>query len=378
MSITSNSVERRVGEVKKCNEAIELISLYIDDLLDVDSKIKLEEHLKTCKSCKQELDEMKTMVDLYKDFEEVELPVDFKEQLHQKLLVECSREANATKSFALRHRRLIRFCSSVAAIAIVAFAARGFFGDFTSLKTGRRANDIAENQMIAGNKDELDKQTESFSGTSAQDKNSTLDIIPEANLNSKSIQKSTDAELPIRGTAALRSQTMAMFALAEVPSNRTEIVIMVSEPEAELEKLDLCAKELGASQVPKGLGGEYLMEPDNNGQTSDENKVNSIRAEYKVINTEFNKVMGSLSEKFPTLNITKSVEIDSINKRIAEIEENINEIDSQITSLDVAFTEGSEKHKELLNAKARMSAERERLSQEYEYIIISVELIKSE
>ncbi len=379
MSITSNSVERRVGVMRKCNEVMELISLYIDGVLDAKSEAKLLEHVKTCKSCKQELDETKAMVGLYKNIEEVELPADFKEQLHQKLLEERNKEISSPQRFVLRHSKLIKLCSSAAAIAIVAFAARGFFGGFKSFDKSELANELADNRMMARSANDFAGQTEAKNGTDMLDSynNTTTDAASETGVNS--IEKSSDDEFLVNGKEALGGSfqhSLAMMAMPEAPPNRADIIITVSEPEAEMEKLNLCIIELGASAVTKGMGAENLAEPDKDGQNDGENDFNNIRNEYKVLNTNYSKFINCLNNNFPTLSVTKDVEIDSINARIAEIEKTIIEIDKQLASLDFTITENSEKSNELIKTKEQMTAEQERLNKIYEYIIVSVELKK--
>jgi len=49
---------------KECNGVRELLSPYIDDELDSDERLKVEAHLESCRSCREELDSIKKTVSL--------------------------------------------------------------------------------------------------------------------------------------------------------------------------------------------------------------------------------------------------------------------------------------------------------------------------
>lgn len=72
--------------MKKCEEIMELISLYIDDDLNETEKHQFEEHINSCIKCREELDLQMEIINLCQDMEEVELPEDFNRQLNQKLV----------------------------------------------------------------------------------------------------------------------------------------------------------------------------------------------------------------------------------------------------------------------------------------------------
>ena len=46
-----------------CENFRELISLYIDGMLDEEEKTNFESHLKACIDCKEEFEEIKSMID---------------------------------------------------------------------------------------------------------------------------------------------------------------------------------------------------------------------------------------------------------------------------------------------------------------------------
>ena len=68
-----------------CKEIRENIVAYIDDELNENERRLFEEHVLGCKECSRELDEMKQVIGLCTDMPLLELPPDFKENLHEKL-----------------------------------------------------------------------------------------------------------------------------------------------------------------------------------------------------------------------------------------------------------------------------------------------------
>lgn len=70
-----------------CSEARELLSLYMDNMLDDEERMEVEKHLLTCDECKKELDSLVFVAKILKDLPEVELPELFDDRLREKLLL---------------------------------------------------------------------------------------------------------------------------------------------------------------------------------------------------------------------------------------------------------------------------------------------------
>ncbi|HHV28551.1 anti-sigma factor family protein [Acetivibrio mesophilus] len=120
--------------MKSCSEIIELLSLYIDNELDNETKNEIDEHIKTCEICKSELDALKEIVGALGSFEEVELPSGFREELHEKLMAEKNKNELKSKTVPFK-KKFVGFSSSIAAGLIMVFVAgslimtRGLFGN---------------------------------------------------------------------------------------------------------------------------------------------------------------------------------------------------------------------------------------------------------
>lgn len=69
----------------KCETIRNMISSYIDkDLNDIE-KAEMEKHLTECKQCREEYETMLDIIAVCGNLEEVELPQNFRTELHQKL-----------------------------------------------------------------------------------------------------------------------------------------------------------------------------------------------------------------------------------------------------------------------------------------------------
>lgn len=109
--------------MKKCEEIMELISLYIDDDLNETEKHQFEEHINSCIKCREELDLQMEIINLCQDMEEVELPEDFNRQLNQKLVEEEQRRSPLFRM----HSKYIKLVPSVAAVFLLIFMTSAFF-----------------------------------------------------------------------------------------------------------------------------------------------------------------------------------------------------------------------------------------------------------
>ena len=69
----------------ECIKVKELLSEYIDNVLDEQLKKSVEEHLLTCNSCAEELASLKTYLEKISSLEKIEAPVNFIQSLNEKL-----------------------------------------------------------------------------------------------------------------------------------------------------------------------------------------------------------------------------------------------------------------------------------------------------
>jgi len=69
----------------ECSRSKELLSDYIDGILDARTKALLEEHLMVCKGCREDLGSLKALVQEMGSLESLEAPTDFLEKVHERI-----------------------------------------------------------------------------------------------------------------------------------------------------------------------------------------------------------------------------------------------------------------------------------------------------
>jgi len=122
-------------EMKNCKEIKELIPFYIENSMEQDMYETFEEHMAFCSSCRDELAEITRVMDLCRSFDEVELPVNFREELHKRL-VKAAEEQDRHNKGLLPMKKYIRIFSSVAAGLLLVVFIKSFydFGVFSPVK----------------------------------------------------------------------------------------------------------------------------------------------------------------------------------------------------------------------------------------------------
>ncbi|WZL74668.1 DUF4349 domain-containing protein [Clostridiaceae bacterium 35-E11] len=120
----------------KCMELEELISLYIDDMLDDHSKNMIEAHLQECMSCRTYYEELLDNIHLCQGIEMVDVPEDFAENLHAALLkveeYKAPQKENTFKHALLKRKNKKinwKAWASMAAVLIVIVFSMSFLND---------------------------------------------------------------------------------------------------------------------------------------------------------------------------------------------------------------------------------------------------------
>jgi len=108
----------------QCSEIRELLSAYIDEVLDEQEKTAVADHVRTCRACFQELTDLQETIKLLRSLGEIAPPEGFRKQLKQRLLNEPA-PALDIDSVVSRRGRLSRWLSRsraqlAAAVIIIA------------------------------------------------------------------------------------------------------------------------------------------------------------------------------------------------------------------------------------------------------------------
>lgn len=252
--------------MKKCSEIKELISLYIDDELEADERREFEEHTDSCGECRDELDELTRIIGLCRITEEEELPVDFRIELHQKLL-EVQKQSKEVKP-VFYNTRYFKLFSSVAAVFLLVFLIKGFY-DFDLFSNGKadRSVEGINNMAAAPAKDGIQMKAalpETADGT-GDSKERSGEAFQDSYNGGKGTQAGgTEAD---RSTAGDREPLVGLAAAETkegVYKNSTGITIAVDDPETQIENIKAIAvKSSGMEpQAEDGAGTAYTAEAD--------------------------------------------------------------------------------------------------------------------
>ncbi|KPU42257.1 anti-sigma-W factor RsiW [Oxobacter pfennigii] len=93
----------------ECSKAMDLMSEYVDGILEDNDAQEFQEHLKTCENCRDEYNMLKSIVDDCHQLIDIDLPDDFHQKLHDRLEAEAGRSK----------KRIFKKHYSVAAAAII-------------------------------------------------------------------------------------------------------------------------------------------------------------------------------------------------------------------------------------------------------------------
>ena len=281
--------------MKKCSEIKELISLYIDDELDIDESREFEEHMESCEECRNELYELKQIVGLCRDTAEEELPADFRMELHQKLLSIQNQTVNGKKVLLFRTKYFGLF-SSVAAVFLLVFLIRGFFGF-----------DLFPNTKSSDSAEKMDMMAEAPAQDSAQRKAASPDSADsDTNLSlAKSAETAQDYTIAGQGSQggsheidrSTKDDRESQISLAaaeagneRVSKNTTSITIAVDDPESQIENVKAIALKNSGVEQTAALSDE--TEP---GQTEEKGTVSLF---FNIPNMQLSAFINTLNTDY--------------------------------------------------------------------------------
>ena len=89
----------------KCSEIRELLSLYIDNMLEESLIDEVAAHIAACPECKSEYEELIAMTRMLKELPETKLPSDFDRRLHEALSAQTPEAAAENEYQVVRYRR---------------------------------------------------------------------------------------------------------------------------------------------------------------------------------------------------------------------------------------------------------------------------------
>lgn len=231
-----------------CSNARENICAYIDNELSIDERLSFEEHIKNCDECKNELNEILQVVELCNDLPQQELPVDFKAELHEKLLAVAGRQDSKVRS--LKKSKSFLFTKTFASIAagmLLIFLAGSFlrFGLFTPMKSEDSSYNtaMAAEQPVA---DKMEEKSDAF-GAGAQAENAGGAERAAKSFSAPAAVDEGGSEVDRSATVQDRETALAgveqMLTVETANKKLSTITITADDPEVLSEKVKSLALE---------------------------------------------------------------------------------------------------------------------------------------
>jgi hypothetical protein len=106
----------------ECVRVKELLSEYIDDTLDQETRKTVEKHLSSCEGCAEELASLRSLVEELGSLEKVKPPADFLEQLHERLESPSGFTRIGRKLFVPFHVKIPLELATATLLAVLVFS----------------------------------------------------------------------------------------------------------------------------------------------------------------------------------------------------------------------------------------------------------------
>jgi len=106
----------------ECTRIKERLSEYVDGMLDAQTEARIEEHLSTCKACKEELAGLKALVKELSALESVAAPEDFLDKVHERIEPRFSLRKIIRTLFVPARIKIPLELATAAAMVVLVFA----------------------------------------------------------------------------------------------------------------------------------------------------------------------------------------------------------------------------------------------------------------
>lgn len=410
-----------------CKESDEYISLYIDELLDDETRSDFLEHMNNCRNCSAKFEEALYYAELCKEEQDIPLPENFSEALHIRLQ-QVSESSNMNKQeklvLIMKSKRFIASLSTAAVLVISLLAYNlipnmvtkndsiAKYSEAAQLES-KEAGDVDNSGKISGSR-EVEKNiqdqasvesnlssSKGSEGVAAEVPSEDKDIkltfseplptekkesaVADNNLKIKTFQveegvdtDSSSKDVESKNDALLYSISGNNSDTAKYTSNYSEIKMEVSAERKEIEQLKLLMNEIGASELHSVLDNktyensslnyaESSEKADSNTSTNESAASFFLASEYVDYYLPINQysLLETRAEKY---HLEFNSKTDIIKKDISQI---YNELNKKKVEIDNKITDAS-KNKEDTSA---YEAEKERLTEEMNKIINEEEIV---
>lgn len=351
--------------MKNCSEIRENISLYIDNGLPADERSNFEEHIAACEDCRREYDEVIQIIGLCRDVQEVELPANFRDELHRKLLEAAG--GNGVKSRVLQRARNLKIFSSIAAGFVLIFLVSGIYRfGFPHLKandsTGSMSMESAHTaeQNTAGKIVSFAAEATVNSGASLQDNGeagTAYGQAPEAAAPAADRSAASD-------NRAAQAPMIASATAAETASSRTtSLTVFVDNPAARVESFRAVALQNSGEEQPKALLKSESMFTMNATDTNDE-----IVLTFSIPNKQYDSFAQTLNSDYGQSNIEPGALVsEDLTEKLNSLITQSNDLDTKIKKLEDADSAAN------ADKISELKAEMEKVKNEIESIRLNTD-----
>jgi hypothetical protein len=414
--------------MKKCEDLRELISLYIDDELSGDLLFEFEEHILSCENCRNELEDVKSVIALLNDAPEEDLPSNFKDELHKKLINEKSKKKSFVSIVLTKYSHVFASAAGILIIFSIWLVYKNNFvstdsstpkvssiQSYDSKEYGNKENALAKGKFELNNVDGQDRANFEFnnkeknvvndglSGT-AQDQriiNSTdspvtgfNDAQQNGKLDSAVIagngdltfgRSSGNVSTPrAKFTPAPATKEKVLLALDDTSLKSADFTLNASDTEAKRDELRKIAVSLGGEEygniaiasteaisaksvAPKSA---YSMEAGQN---------NGTMLNFRIPENNYNVFLQKINETFGVSNVKTNGIVNTDNaKREKEIKAEIADIDKKLSdNANSSTCNYLNEYNALIDNKNNLNRELDEIKNNSQYIMVKIIIHKT-
>ncbi len=389
-----------------CKQSDEYISQYIDDLLDDKIRIQFIKHLEGCSECAAKLKEASLLVDLCREDQGIQLPDNFSESLHSRLIEISEKESNPKFSFILHNKKLFATLSTAAVFVIFVLAYNllphmGPSKDSTDMKSDKAqatsavseysGSSIAKESLQAGNNGTADSAANGNTAAAKENGNTITagadvivafdeKVLPSIKFNKSTATgeaNSTQAKQESNSSdnRLVDEQVLDVFSYVasiddagtkEYFSNYVEKSLKVSPEHIEIEALEEFMKEAGAIELKSDSVSSKIENSALSTVTASAVSDNYIDYYLPL------SIYSTLDAKAKNYKLELNTKTDIINK---DITDKYNELNNQIIEIDKNIEEALKKGESITafeNEKTILTEEMNKVVSEKEMITIRV------
>lgn len=181
----------------KCEQIQNLLSEYVDNMLDAQESKKVTEHLKECKECQQMLQELEEMLSMFNKVEIINPPEDFKNNVMEKIKQENI--SNNKKPTIFKIKRSWLTWAATAAVVVIMIGSIGIssLNDGNILKESTNQENAIESEVRLFSKADDETEFDVFSKPENETDMEVADGLQKPNLRMSTPSDTADLEVDL-------------------------------------------------------------------------------------------------------------------------------------------------------------------------------------